>query len=176
MQNDVIKQWTEMSKVAVDALQQMTSANAEAMSQLIHNQFNSKNLGDVIKAAVESAKEFREINTQAFNTLLQKQLGMVNLNSSADSVKELGEIGNNAMTKFVEQQTALLNTYVETNRIYLDAIKDAKNPQDLVAAQTKMFTELQAQMKSHTMQTLTTLEALKSAISTWSSTMQNNAK
>ncbi len=168
MKNDVVAQWTEMSKSAVEALQQITHANAEAMGSLMQNQLSSKNLGELLKTAMTSAKDFREMNTNAFNTLLQKQFSMVDLNGSADAVKELGEIGSSTMKKFVEQQTALITLYMETNATYLEEVKNAKSAEDLVGAQTKLFGDLQSKMKDNTLQTLQTLEALKTAIGAWS--------
>lgn len=168
MKNELVAQWTEMSKSAVEALQQITHANAETIGSLMQNQLSSKNLSELMKAAMDSAKEFREMNTNAFNALLQKQFSMIDLNGSAESVKQLGEIGSATMKKFVEQQTALITLYMETNATYLEELKNVKNAEDLMGAQTKLFGDLQSKMKDNTMQTMQTLEALKSAIGAWS--------
>jgi hypothetical protein len=168
IQNDIVKQWTDMNKATMEALQQMTKANTETMGSLMQNQFSSKNLGELMKAAMDSAKDFREINSNAFNTLMQKQLSMVDLNTSATAVKQLSEIGSSTMQKFVEQQSAMMTLYMEATASYMEEIKKARTPEDLLGAQTKMMNELQNKMKDNTMMTLQTLEALKSAMTAWS--------
>ncbi|EDN71033.1 Phasin [Beggiatoa sp. PS] len=76
------------------------------------------------------------------------------LNKSAmDAIKELGEINVNTMTRLTQRQMEMVNLYMEGGSKQLETLSEAKNPQDVVAAQSHLFTELNEKLMDNARQT-----------------------
>jgi hypothetical protein len=167
LNNDLIKQWTEMNQSAMDALKYIGSANIDTITTLMDNQFSSKQAASLMQAALASLKDTRELNTNAFSSLMQQQLSMIDLNGAAESMKALTELSHATMQKFVEQQTTLSTFYMESSARYMEELKRARTPEDVLGAQMELFNEIQNKMKDNAMLTLETLEALKTGMRAW---------
>lgn len=167
LNNGLVKQWTEMNQSTMATLKQMAHANTETMTALMENQLSSKHVATLMKAALESMKDARELNTNAFNTLVQQQLSVIDLNGAAESMKALAELSHVTMQKFVEQQMTLSTFYMESSARYMEELKRARTPEEMMGAQMELFNELQNKIKDNAMSTLETLEALKVGMRAW---------
>jgi phasin family protein len=90
------------------------------------------------------------------------------LNKSAmDAIKELGEINANTMTRLTQRQMEMVNLYMEGGSKQLETLSDAKNVQDVIAAQSHLFTELNEKLMDNARQTVNDLAEVKEKLSTW---------
>lgn len=167
MQEDAVKQWSNLTKAALDSFKQMYETNVATTNSLLSTQFNLNSWAELMKYSMASAKELQEMNTNIVNDILKNQLQHVNLKASASAVKEFGEIGSNAMGELMRQQTDLINEYMEKTAEHLESVKDAKNAEEVVNAQARLFAELQEKMKASTVSTMGLLGQVKTAMSTW---------
>ncbi|ALG68308.1 hypothetical protein [Beggiatoa leptomitoformis] len=174
MENTFIKQWQDMNQASLDAFKKLASGNTEASNGLFNAQAVPANFAEFMKMALASTRDLREFNSNAFNTLLQKQLSIVDLQSSATAVKSLGEISQAAVSGFVQSQTATLVIYMESTAHYLEELKKAKTAEDVIAAQTALFAELQDKLKTNTEQTLELLGSVKTGLNAWAETTLNS--
>lgn len=99
------------------------------------------------------------------NDLMQQ---WTELNKNAmDSVKALGEINTNAMTRLTQRQMEIVNIYMEGGAKQLEALSEAEGIQDLATAQSRLFTELNEKLLENTRKTMEVLADVKSELSAW---------
>ncbi|MDY6992990.1 MAG: phasin family protein [Pseudomonadota bacterium] len=99
------------------------------------------------------------------NELIQK---WTELNTIAmESIKELGEINTQAMTRLTQRQMEMVNIYMEGGAKQLEALSSAQGMPDMVAAQSQLFTELNQKLMDNAQQTVALLTEVKAELATW---------
>lgn len=99
------------------------------------------------------------------NELIQQ---WIDLNKSAmEAIKELGEINTSAMTRLTQRQMDMVGLYMEGGAKQLEALSGAKNVQDVVAAQSSLFIELNEKLMNNARQTVEVLTDVKSELAAW---------
>lgn len=164
---DLMKQWMDLSKSITDSLQQMTQNNITAMSELTQSAVGSYQLSEFMKNVTATGKGLEAAQRGVVNEFLQGQLKTINLTANANALKELGEINASAMNRLVESQMEIVNSYLESSTKHMDNLKQAQSMEDLLGAQSALFTELQSKMKTNTQETLDVLNEVKSAVGAW---------
>ena len=107
------------------------------------------------------------------NDLIQQ---WTELNKAAmEAIKELGEINTTAMTRLTQRQMDMVNLYIEGGSKQLTALSEAKGVQDIVSAQSRLFTELNEKLMENARQTLEVLVDVKSELSAWVEKSVENA-
>lgn len=90
------------------------------------------------------------------------------LNKAAmEAIKELGEINTNAMTSLTQRQADMINLYMEGGAKQLEALSETKGVQDIVAAQSRLFVDLNEKLMENTRQTVDELVNVKDKLSAW---------
>ncbi|MEN9849152.1 MAG: family phasin [Pseudomonadota bacterium] len=92
------------------------------------------------------------------------------------AIKELGDINSQAMNRLAERQIAMMNLYMEGGSKQLEAASNAQNPQDVVAAQSRLFTELNEKLMENARQTSEVLVEVKGQLATWVEKSMETAK
>jgi len=99
------------------------------------------------------------------NELIEK---WTDLNKTAmEAIKELGEINTNAMSRLTQRQMDMMNVYMEGSAKQLEALNGSKNVQDIVASQSRLFTELNEKLMENARETLEVLVDTKEELSQW---------
>jgi phasin family protein len=99
------------------------------------------------------------------NEMLQK---WTELNQSAmNSVKELGDINTKMMTRLTQRQMDMMNLYMEGSSKQMEVMSAAKNPQDIVGAQSGLYTEMNEKLMDNARQTLEVLMEAKAELTGW---------
>jgi phasin family protein len=90
------------------------------------------------------------------------------LNKAAmDAIKELGEINTKAMTRLTQRQMDMMSLYMESGAKQMEAFGNAKGVQDVMAAQSKLFSELNEKLMDNARQTIEILADVKTELSAW---------
>ena len=98
------------------------------------------------------------------------------LNKTAmDAMKELGEINTSVMTRLTQRQMDMVNLYMEGSAKQMAAFSEAKGMQDIVSAQTRLFTELNEKLIDNARQTIEILMDVKTQLSAWAEKSMENA-
>jgi phasin family protein len=108
------------------------------------------------------------------NNELLKQWTEMN-KSAMDAIKELGEINTSAMTRLTQRQMDMINLYMESGAKQLEMMSEVKNVQDLAAAQSKLFTEMNEKLLDNARQTVEVLVDVKAELSAWVEKGMQNA-
>lgn len=87
--------------------------------------------------------------------------------ATMEAIKELGEINTNAMTRLTQRQMDMVNLYMEGGTKQLEALNEAKGVQDVVAAQSRLFAELNEKLMDNVRQTVEVLVDVKTELSAW---------
>ncbi|RKZ89950.1 MAG: phasin family protein [Candidatus Parabeggiatoa sp. nov. 1] len=95
--------------------------------------------------------------------------------SAMDAIKELGEINTNAMSRLTQRQQEMVNLYMEEGTKQLEVLDEVKGVQDIVAAQSRLFTELNEKLMANARQTMDDLVEVKDKLSTWTEKGMENA-
>ncbi|MDD2816199.1 MAG: phasin family protein [Thiotrichaceae bacterium] len=99
------------------------------------------------------------------NDLIQQ---WTELNKTAiAAIKELGDINSQAMNSLAERQIEMMNLYMEGGSKQLEVASTAQNPQDVVAAQSRLFTELNEKLMDNARQTTEVLADVKGKLAAW---------
>ncbi len=86
---------------------------------------------------------------------------------TTDSIKELGEINTNAMTRLTQRQMEMMNLYMEGGAKQLETLNETKDIQDIVATQSKLFNEFNTKLTENARQTASELVDVKDKLSAW---------
>ena len=96
--------------------------------------------------------------------------------AAMDAIKELGEINMNAMSSLTQRQQDMVNLYMEGGTKQLEALDGAKGVPDVVAAQSRLFSELNEKLMDNARQTMNDLVDVKDKLSAWTEKGMENAK
>lgn len=83
------------------------------------------------------------------------------------AIQELGAINTNAMTRLTQRQMEVVSLYVEGGAKQLEVIGQTNNVQDAVAAQSKLFAELNEKLMDNARKTIEVLTDTKAELATW---------
>lgn len=164
---DMMKQWMDMNRSLTASFAEITKANSAIMNEMMQHTMGTRQFAEFVKSMLDSGKEMESNREEAANKLLQSMLGSVDLQAGSTALKELGEINSSAMTRLVQNQMEVLNTYIETTSEHMEKLKAAKSTDDLMGAQMHLFTELQEKMKANTMNTMQIMNGIKTAMQGW---------
>lgn len=167
MQNDFTKQWVELNELAIASFRDMATNNIQAMEQMLTSFVNPGSLAEVTKSSIGILKELGEVYSDSVNQLFKTQLKLVNLHTTSEMSKELGDIYVSSMTNLGKKQAELMHLYIDTMANYLETLKDAKKPDDLIIVQASMFTELQEKVKTNMIETMGVFNTINSAMEIW---------
>ena len=167
MQNDLVKQWIDSNNLVMESFKNIASTNVNAMDQMFKSFVNPSASAELTKGSISLMKEWGEVYTETTNKLFQNQLQLVNLQTTSEAFKDLGDIYVSSMTNVGQKQAESMGLYVETMAKYLDTLKDAKKLEDLIKVQVSMFSELQEKVKTNIIDTMGVFNSLNSAIESW---------
>lgn len=168
MQNELMKQWSELIQASANSFKELTEANNATFNSMMQGVWNMNQMADLTKASMAAAQEFNEANINTFNNLLKNQLKTINLNAYATVLRELSQLSSDTMNRLMQHHFKMMQAYVENSATHLEQLSRAENAQDLTQIQMHLFSEMQAQMKENTLQTMSMLDAIKSAMLVWS--------
>jgi hypothetical protein len=95
--------------------------------------------------------------------------------AAMDAIKDMGEINTNAMSRLTQRQQEMVNLYMEGGTKQLEVLDDVKGVQDIVTAQSRLFTELNEKLMANARQTMDDLVEVKDKLSTWAEKGMENA-
>ena len=167
MQNELVKQWIESNKLAIESFKNIASYNVNAMDKMLTSFVNLSALAELSKASISFTKELGEVYTDSINELFRNQLKLVDLQVTSEAFEELGDIYVDSMTNLGKKQAELIRLYIKTIADYLEDLKDAKKLDDLVNVQTSIFSELQEKGKTNMMETIGVFNSINNAMEVW---------
>jgi hypothetical protein len=167
MQNDLVKQWTDSNKLALESFKNIANSNVNTIDQMLNSFVNPSAYAEMTKNSISLMKDFAEVYSDTSNDLLQNQLKLMNLNTTSEAFKDLGDIYVSSMTSLGQKQAELMRLYVETVAKYLETLKGAKKIDDLINVQASMFSELQEKVKTNMVDTMGVFNSINSAMDNW---------
>ncbi|HID98823.1 MAG TPA: phasin family protein [Thiotrichaceae bacterium] len=96
--------------------------------------------------------------------------------SAMEAIKELGEINTKAMTRLTQRQMDMVNLYMEEGTKQIETLSQAKGAPDIVAAQSRWFTELNEKVMDNARQTVEDLVNVKAEFTSWAEKGMDKAK
>jgi len=109
---------------------------------------------------------------------ITKQWGEIS-KTAIESMKELGNINTKVMEKLTEQQIAVLNTCMKASQKEIEmaaSVKNAQNPQALLAAQAELMAEYNSRLMNIVQSTGDILKDCNSEITNWADKGMNIAQ
>ena len=167
MQNELVKQWIDSNKLAIESFKNITATNVNAMDAMLTSFVNPSAFAELSKGYLSLTKELGEVYTDSINELFQSQLKLVNLQATSESFKDLGEIYVSSMTNIGLKQAELMSLYLETTAKYLEILKGAQKVDDLFNIQTSIFSELQEKLQENMLETMGVLNSINTALDNW---------
>lgn len=162
-----IKQWQDLNQNAVDLYKRFTEEQTEAIRNLMELQGDSVTWAKLMQSSLDSYKTLSNINQTTLSSLWQAHVARVDLTDVASSMKELCQIYSSATTTLVQNQMNGLSAIVEGMAKYIEAVKQAKSWEELVAAQAHLVTEIQESQKGSSLDSLQTFGSVSSALTAW---------
>lgn len=167
MNNDLIEQWNQSNKLIIDSFKSIASANVSTMDKMLTSFVNPSASAEMTKSYISFTKELGEVYTDSINDMFQNQLKLINFQTTSESFGNLGNIYVDSMTNLGKQQAELMRLYIDTMAKYMETVKDAKKPEDLVNIQMSMFSELQEKVKNNMTATMGIFNSINSAMEIW---------
>lgn len=169
MQHDPMKQWQELGELSRKAVEELAALNMAAFGSLLKGPgaWTGGEAAALGKQSLTTAQDINTLGTDALTHLLRAQLDLLDTQSVAQSVKELGEINAAAVSRLIQTQLAMVSVYMDATAKHVETLKAARGVEDVVNAQSALFSELQERLKDSGLETLKTLESIKSALGAW---------
>jgi phasin family protein len=96
--------------------------------------------------------------------------------AAMEALKELGEINTKAMTRLTQRQMDMVSLYMEEGSKQIETLSQAKGAPDIVAAQSRWFTELNEKVMENARQTVEDLVDVKAEFTSWAEKGMEKAK
>lgn len=167
MQNELVKQWIDSNKLAIESFKNITATNVNAMDAMLTGFVNPSAFAELSKGYLSLTKELGGVYTDSINELFKSQLKLLNLQATSESFKDLGEIYVSSMTNIGLKQAELMSLYLETTAKYLEILKGAQKVDDLFNVQTSIFSELQEKLQENMLETMGVFNSINTALDNW---------
>jgi hypothetical protein len=163
MQEILFKQWQNLNQISLDWYRDTSESQAAAINDWMGLQSWAK----FAKSSLESFRSWSDLGESKISDLWQAQIGKLDLDGVAASIRELGGIQTSAYTELAKTQTGIMSLYTDTTAQYLDLLKQAKSVEDLIATQAHIATGVQDKLKSYSLDGLQIAGSVKAAMSAW---------
>ncbi len=167
MQETLFKQWQDLNQISLDWYRDTSESQIAAIHDWIGMQADPGTWAKLAKSSLESFKSWSDIGESKLSELWQAQIGKLELDTVAVSLRDLSGIQTSASTALFKTQASLFSLYTDTTAQYLDLLKQAKSTEDLLAAQAHIATGVQDKLKTYSLDCLQLLGSLKSALTAW---------
>ena len=167
VQTDLIKQWIEFNKLAIDSFKKIASTNVMATNQMLTSAVEPTALTELTKSSITLFKDLGKVYTDSVNEVFRTQLRLVNLQATSEAYRQLGKIYLSSMQHLGEQQGKLMQLYIETMANYLEELKNTKKVEDISTVQNNVLAKLQDKVKDNMIDTMTVLNSMNSAMEDW---------
>jgi hypothetical protein len=167
MQETLFKQWQDLNQISLDWYRDTSESQAAAINDWMGLQSNPGAWAKFAKSSLESFRSWSDLGESRVSDLWQAQIGKLDLDGVAASLRELGGIQTSACTALCKTQAGILSLYTDTTAQYLDFLKQAKSVEDLIATQAHIATGVQDKLKTHSLDCLQIAGSVKSALAAW---------
>jgi hypothetical protein len=167
MQETLFKQWQDLNQISLDWYRDTTESQAAAINDWMGLQSDPGAWAKFAKSSLESFRSWSDLGESKFSDLWQAQIGKLDLDGVAASIRELGDIQASASTALAKTQAGVLSLYTDTTAQYLDLLKQAKGVEDLIATQADIATGVQEKLKSYSLDCLQLAGSVKAAMTAW---------
>jgi len=167
MQETLFKQWQDLNQISLDWYRDTSESQAAAINDWMGLQSNPGAWAKLAKSSLESFRSWSDLGESKVSDLWQAQIGKLDLDGVAASLRELGGIQTSACTALLKTQAGILNLYTDTTAQYLDLLKQAKGVEDLIATQAHIATGVQDKLKTYSLDCLQIAGSVKAALSAW---------
>jgi hypothetical protein len=167
MQETLLKQWQDLNQISLDWYRDTSESQAAAINDWMGLQSAPGAWAKLAKSSLESFRSWSDLGESRFSDLWQAQIGKLDLEGLAASIRELGGIQTNACTALFKTQAGILSLYTDTTAQYLDLLKQAKSVEDLIATQAHLLTGVQDKLKTYSLDCLQIAGSVKSALAAW---------
>lgn len=167
MQETLFKQWQDLNQISLDWYRDTSESQAAAINDWMGLQSDPGAWAKFAKSSLESFRSWSDLGESKFSDLWQAQIGKLDLDGMAASIRELGGIQTSACTALSKTQAGILSLYTDTTAQYLDLLKQAKSVEDLIATQANIATGVQDKLKTYSLDCLQIAGSVKAAMSVW---------
>jgi len=167
MQETLFKQWQDLNQISLDWYRDTSESQAAAINDWMGLPSDPGAWAKFAKSSLESFRSWSDLGESKFSDLWQAQIGKLDLDGVAASIRELGDIQASASTALAKTQAGVLSLYTDTTAQYLDLLKQAKGVEDLIATQADIATGVQEKLKSYSLDCLQLAGSVKAAMTAW---------
>jgi hypothetical protein len=167
MQETLFKQWQNLNQISLDWYRDTSESQAAAINDWMGLQSDPGAWAKFAKSSLEFFRSWSDLGESKFSDLWQAQIGKLDLDGVAASIRELGGIQTSAYTELAKTQTGIMSLYTDTTAQYLDLLKQARSVEDLIATQAHIATGVQDKLKSYSLDGLQIAGSVKAAMSAW---------
>ena len=167
MQETLLKQWQDLNQISLDWYRDTSESQVAAINDWMGLQSDPGAWAKFAKSSLESFRSWSDLAESKVSDLWQAQIGKLDLDGAAASIRELGGIQTSACTALVKTQAGILNLYTDTTAQYLEFLKQAKSVEDLIATQAHIATGVQDKLKTYSLDCLQIAGSVKAAMSAW---------
>jgi hypothetical protein len=164
MQETVFKQWQDLNQISLDWYRDTSESQVAAINDLMGLQSTPGAWARLAKSSLESFRTWSELGESKSNDLWQAQIGRLDLDGVAASIREFGAIQTSAWTAFAKAQAGVLGLYTDTAAQYLGYLNEAKGVEDLIAAQAQIATGVQDKLKAYSLDCLQIAGSVKTSM------------
>ncbi len=167
MQETLFKQWQDINQISLDWYRDSSESQVAALNDWFGLQSDPGTWARFAKSSLESFRSWSDISESKLSELWEAQIGKLELDALAASLRDLGSIQTSASTALFKTQAGLFSLYTDTAAQYLELLKQAKSAEDLLAAQAHIVTGVQDKLKTYSLDCLQLLGSLKAALTAW---------
>ncbi len=167
MQETLFKQWQDLNQISLDWYRDTSESQTAVINDWMGLRSDPGAWAKFAKSSLESFRSWSDLGESKVGDLWQTQIGKLDLDGVAASLRELGGIQTSACTALLKTQAGILSLYTDTTAQYLDLLKQAKSVEDLIATQAHIATGVQDKLKSYSLDCLQIAGSVKSALTAW---------
>ena len=123
MQETLFKQWQDLNQISLDWYRDTSESQTAAINDWMGLQSDPGAWAKFAKSSLESFRSWSDLGESKFSDLWQAQIGKLDLDGVAASIRELGGIQTSACTALAKTQAGILSLYTDTTAQYLESLE-----------------------------------------------------
>jgi hypothetical protein len=164
MSSNPLSQWLALSKSSLAMYKQLAEASAASMqsagAQLPDGQAQ---LAQVIKSMLDMGKQWKDLQAEAFTSLLHTQLGAFKSQQQFVSMQNMMELHQALADDLSSQRYTALKEVAERTNTCVDDLRKAQSKDDISLVFACFFEDVSNKLRDNAEQTFTALNSANAA-------------
>jgi hypothetical protein len=169
-----VQQWAEVVKHTTKTIKDAMEIDTSEFNKYIGGFGGVDDLAQIGKAYMDSSNELTKAGNSALNSMFKNYLDYMDINSTADAVKNFNDIRVDAVNQLTKNYQDWVNIFWSTDVNQTESLRKVNNYQDITALVMNSLDEMQTKLKDNFLDSMQIWVGIESATKLCTTRMIDN--